>query len=329
MRRPPRPRRRWSFERLERRILLSGAQNPVDINPISSVSGDFNRDGALDVVTAGTDSHGASYVSILLGNGDGTFQAPGKFAAGAGAIAVTAGDFNSDGRLDLAVADRGDPNTGQGRGVSILLGNGDGTFQAPVLYDAGISPTSIVAGDFNSDGHLDLAVTDAGANGGAGGVSILLGDGHGGFQVQPPIALSNGVATPESITASDFNGDGRPDLAVAISNPGSDLVSILLGDGHGGFQVQPPIALGNSSQLNPISITAGSLEGTSSLDLAIVDAGSNDVSVLKGDGRGGFQVQPSIALGDGGHRAPSWWATSTATASSTWPSAGKTRMTWP
>ena len=85
-------------------------QNPVDINPFSSVSGDFNRDGALDVVTA---NEGSNDVSILLGNGDGTFQAPRKFAAGAGPIAVTAGDFNGDGRLDLAVADRGDPNTGR------------------------------------------------------------------------------------------------------------------------------------------------------------------------------------------------------------------------
>ena len=90
----------------------------------------MNRDGSLDAVTA---NEGSNDVSILLGNGDGTFQAPRTFAAGAGPIAVTADDFNGDGRLDLAVADQGDPKTGQGRGVSILLGNGDGTFQAPDL----------------------------------------------------------------------------------------------------------------------------------------------------------------------------------------------------
>ena len=155
MRRPSRPRHLWSFEQLERRILLSQVQNPVGINPVSSVSGDFNLDGALDVVTA---NEGSNDGTILLGNNDGTFQAPRTFAAGAGPIAVTADDFNGDGRLDLAVADQGDPKTGQGRGVSILLGNGDGTFQAPVLYDAGISPTSIVAGYFEGeDRPLDLA----------------------------------------------------------------------------------------------------------------------------------------------------------------------------
>ena len=293
MRRPARPRRLWSFERLERRILLSQVQNPVGINPFSSVSGDFNRDGALDVVTA---NEGSNDVSILLGNGDGTFQAPMTFAAGASPIAVTADDFNGDGRLDLAVADQGDPKTGQGRGVSILLGNGDGTFQAPVLYDAGISPTSIVAGYFEGeDRPLDLAVAGTDSNG-VSYVSILQGDGYGGFHLSHTFALGDAVALPKSITAGYFEGEDRP-LDLAVANYGSNNVSILLGNGQGGFQIQSPISLGVSS-LNPISIVAGEF-GNGPLDLAVANYGSNNVSILLGNGQGGFQVRPPIQLGEG------------------------------
>ncbi|MBV8608925.1 MAG: VCBS repeat-containing protein, partial [Singulisphaera sp.] len=295
MRRPPRLRRHWSFERLERRILLSGAPNPVGINPVSSVSGDFNRDGALDVVTA---NEGSNDVTILLGNGDGTFQTPRTFPAGVDPIAVTADDFNGDGRLDLAVADQGDPNTGQGRGVTILLGNGDGTFQAPVLYDAGITPTSIVAGDFEGADHpLDLAVAGTGSNG-VSYVSILQGDGFGGFHLSQMFALGDAVALPKSLVAGDFEGADRP-LDLAVANSGSNNVTILLGDGQGEFQVQSPIALGDSA-LSPISIVAGDFEGADRpLDLAVANSGSNNISILLGDGQGGFQVQPPIQLGQG------------------------------
>ncbi|MGA8352297.1 MAG: VCBS repeat-containing protein, partial [Isosphaeraceae bacterium] len=240
-------------------------------------------------------------VSILLGNGDGTFQAPRTFAAGAGPIAVTADDFNGDGRLDIAVADQGDPKTGQGRGVSILLGNGDGTFQAPVLYDAGISPTSIVVGSFEGeDRPLDLAVAGTDSNG-VSYVSILQGDGYGGFHLSHMFALGDAVALPKSITAGYFEGEDRP-LDLAVANYGSNNVSILLGNGQGGFQVRPPIQLGEGTK--PTSLTAVNFEADGTLDdLAIADAGTNQVSLLKGNGDGTFQPEPLIELGDGG--APS------------------------
>ncbi|MBV8555317.1 MAG: VCBS repeat-containing protein, partial [Planctomycetaceae bacterium] len=294
MRRPPRLRRHWSFERLERRILLSGAPNPVGINPVSSVSGDFNRDGALDVVTA---DEGSNDVTILLGNGDGTFQTPRTFPAGVDPIAVTADDFNGDGRLDLAVVDQGDPNTGQGRGVSILLGNGDGTFQAPVLYDAGITPTSIVAGYFEGADHpLDLAVAGTGSNG-VSYVSILQDDGFGGFHLSQMFALGDAVALPKSIVAGDFEGADRP-LDLAVANSGSNNVSILLGNGDGTFQA--PVLY--DAGITPTSIVAGDFEGADHpLDLAVAGTGSNGVSyvsILQGDGFGGFHLSQMFALGD-------------------------------
>ncbi len=114
-------------------------------------------------------------------------------------VSSVSGDFNGDGALDLAVVDQGDPHTGQGQGASILLGNGDGTFQeAQRTSAAGVGPIAVTAGDFNGDGRPDLAVVDQGDphTGQGQGASILLGNGDGGFQLQPPIALGNGATEP-------------------------------------------------------------------------------------------------------------------------------------
>src|SRR5262249_59883305 len=94
----------------------------------------------------------AGSVSVLLVNGDGTFQAGGNFAVGASPSSVAVGDFNGDGILDLAVTNAGSND------VSVLLGNGDGTFQAARSFAAGMTPFKVVVGDFNGDGILDLAV---------------------------------------------------------------------------------------------------------------------------------------------------------------------------
>jgi hypothetical protein len=131
--------------------------------------------------------------------------------AGRGPGSVISGDFNGDGRLDLAVANSGDGT------VSILLGNGDGTFAPQVPYTAGSGSSSLVAGDFNGDGHLDLAVTNSNDN----TVSVLLGDGAGAFA--PLVTYAVG-SYPDAIVAGDFNSDGHLDLAVAC---GGSLVSVV------------------------------------------------------------------------------------------------------
>jgi hypothetical protein len=154
-------------------------------------------------------------VSVLLGNGDGTFQAARNFAAGNRPWSVAVGDFNGDGIPDLAVANSYSNN------VSVLLGNGDGTFQAARNFAAGSFPLSVAVGDLNGDGTLDLAVANSGGN----NVSVLLGNGDGTFQAARNYAVGNG---PLSVAVGDFNGDGAPDLAVA--NFFSNDVSILLND---------------------------------------------------------------------------------------------------
>ena len=243
--------------------------------PFSIVASDFNHDGIPDLAVANS---GADTVSVLLGNGDGTFQTGATYGVGNGAYSVAVGDFSGDGNPDLAVANLSD-NT-----VSILLGNGDGTFQAQHTYGTGGGPNAVAVGDFNDDGNLDLAIANQTDN----TVSILLGNGDGTFQKQATYATGKG---PVSIAVGDFNGDGIPDLAVA--NNTGDTVSILLGKGDGSFPTQVPYTVGN----NPISVTAGVFTANTFLDLAVANLSDNTVSILMGNGDGTFQEQATYSTG--------------------------------
>jgi hypothetical protein len=186
--------------------------------PAAAAVGDFNGDGIPDAVVANTANgsvHDASF-SISLGRGDGTFTQPSgsPFSLGQSLSAVLTGDFNGDGKLDLAMADS------SGNAVIIVLGNGDGTFGMPMTIPVGSDPVAIVAGDFNNDGKLDLAV----ANSGDSNVTLLLGNGDGTFTAASGSPYATGTG-PFVLAAADFNGDGKLDLAVANQN---GTISILL-----------------------------------------------------------------------------------------------------
>jgi uncharacterized protein (UPF0548 family) len=155
------------------------------------------------------------------------------------------GDFNGDGRLDLVAANA------LSNSVSVLLGQGDGTFANAQNFTVGDLPVAVAVGDFNGDGHLDLATTNLGAN----SVSVLLGQGDGTFATAQDFAVSD---NPRSVTVGDFNGDGRLDLATANTNAAANFagsVSILLGQGDGTFSAAQDFAMGDS----PFSITVGDL----------------------------------------------------------------------
>jgi hypothetical protein len=240
---------------------------------VSVAVGDFNGDGKLDLaaVNPGSYPNGGS-VSILLGNGDGTFRAPVTYALAGSALFVTVGDFNGDGKADLAVVNGG---------ISILLGNGNGTFQPQVYYSLGAN--SIAVGDFNGDGISDLAVVGGVGNfDDPGFVSILLGRRNGTFQPPVTYALPPGA----SVAVGDFNGDGKPDLAVACYSTNSETssqVSILLGQGNVAFFAQPMsfvAGVGSSFFVSGSSLAAADFSGDGKLDLAVVDTVSNSVEVL-------------------------------------------------
>jgi hypothetical protein len=182
---------------------------------------------------------------------------------------VAVGDFNGDGKLDLAVTNNADST------VSILVGSGDGSFKALATVATGQSPQGITAADFNGDGKLDLAI----ANDGSGTVSILLGKGDGTF-VRQDYSTGQG---PQTVAVADFNGDGKLDLAVA--NYGDSTVSILLGNGDGTFQPQVAYPAG----VNPIGALVGDFNRDGKLDLAVPDNNAPfGISILLGNGDGSF-----------------------------------------
>ncbi|HNG30477.1 MAG TPA: FG-GAP-like repeat-containing protein, partial [Blastocatellia bacterium] len=248
--------------------------------------GDFNQDGKTDLATANDNAVSSNNVSVLLGNGAGSFGAATNFLAGNRPTALAVGDFNLDGRPDLSVA-----NFGSGD-ASVLLNTCNGTpcsgtsFAGATNFTAGTTPRSVAVGDFNLDGKSDLAV----ANNGTNNVSILIGNGVGNFGAATNFAAGTLAI---SVAVGDFNLDGKPDLAVANFN--SDNVSILLGTGSGSFGAATNFATG----ARPDSIAVGDFNNDGKSDLATANFNSNNVSVLLGNGSGGFGAATNFAVGIG------------------------------
>ncbi len=238
--------------------------------------GDFNGDGVLDLAVANSEMYVPGTVSILLGNGDGTFAAPQGYAVGEQPVALTVADFNGDGVQDLAVADSRDSM------LSILLGRGDGTFQPSLNSLVGVDPADLTAGDFNGDGIPDLAVTGR-------GVWVLLGQGDGTFTVAGTYAPAS---SPGSIMADDVNGDGIPDLVMADGSP-DGAAAVMVGLGDGTFVAAPTYAAGNL----PVAEAVGDFNGDGVPDLAAADASGHEIQVLLGNGDGTFAAPQSYLAG--------------------------------
>lgn len=255
---------------------------PQGGGPLGIAFGDLNGDARPDLAVV--TSNGYYGVSVLLNDGASVApcQSAVNYGAGSNPDAVLGTDFNGDGKLDLAIANRGSDD------VSILLGTGLGTFLPRIDYVAGNGPTSLTAGDFNGDGKRDLAVANEFANPTDYEVSILLGNGDGTFQ--PPTNYPVG-SSPRAVDIGDFNADGTADLVVA--NHDSDDLSLLIGIGDGSFQ--PAVGLPLGGHANAVAIGDFNRDGKQDL-VVVLDSTSNALAVLLGGGNGTFQPSPSIPL---------------------------------
>jgi hypothetical protein len=216
-----------------------------------------------------------------VAHGAAGFQTAQRYPVGTNPRAVAVGDFNKDGKMDLAVVNFGDPSVNDNGSVSTLLGNGDGTYKAANNVGVGNNPSSIAVGDFNGDGRPDIVTVNSGNT-----VSALLGNGDGTFEAHVDYGTGSGS---DFVAVGEFNSDGRPDLAV--TNSGGSSVSILLGNGDGTFQSHVDYPAGGAAY----GVALADINGDGKLDLAV--AVGNGLVVLAGKGDGTFtQIWSSPAL---------------------------------
>ncbi|MCE9537649.1 MAG: FG-GAP-like repeat-containing protein, partial [Bacteroidetes bacterium] len=256
---------------------FNSADNFTVFQNYSVTCADFDEDGKVDLALATASSN----LSVLLNCTvfcTGNFGTTTNFSVGAVPYSVTNADFNSDGKIDLVLANGGSDN------VSVLLGTGTGGFGTAANFPTGAAPVSVASADFNEDGKGDLAV----ANSNSGTVSVLLGSGSGSFGVATNFAAGN---VPVAVSCADFNRDGKTDLAVV--NAGSHNVSILLGNGAGSFGAVTNFATGT----NPHSVTCADFNGDGIVDLAVANWNTNNVSVLLGTGSGTFNAAVNFSVG--------------------------------
>lgn len=262
-----------------------GGQFSVGSSPTAIAAGDFNGDGAPDIVTV---SGGFGHLNINLNNGNGTFAPPVNYTTGFVANTVVIGDFNEDNRKDVAVACA----FPSGDGVTVLLGNGDGTLDPYVNYNAGNqTPAKLAIGDLNGDGHQDLIT----ANGqlANNSISYLPGAGDGTFGAASVFIGGQG---PADVAVGDFNGDGKQDIVSADAEGSIGTVTLLRGNGDGTVKGPPNLVVET-----PGNVVADDFTGDGNVDLAVVSGGVSysGVIIFPGTGTGTFAA---------GIQAPSMFA---------------------
>jgi hypothetical protein len=312
-------------------VTFASSTVPVGHSPDAVATGDFNRDGILDLVTA---NEGDDDVSVLLGSGGSHFRVGSSPRVGNDPVSVAVRDLNRDGALDLVTANYADST------ISVLLGSGSGSFTPGPATAVALHPSTVAIGDFNGDSIPDL-VTASHDN---ATVSVLIGDGTGRFPAVSTVPTSghdpwsvavgdltgdgnldlvtadnadadvsimagSGSSTlifnygqastgvnPHSVALGDFNADGYLDLAVA--NFADGTVNTLLNGGVGNFAGAGPTSTFIVGA-GPISVATGDLDGDGKIDIATANTDDGTVSVLLGTGHGPFTAGPTQAVGLG------------------------------
>jgi len=257
----------------------------VGLTPRSVVIGDFDGDRKADIATS--NEHNDN-VTIRFGNGTGAFPVLKALLVGGGPRSIASGDLDRDGNLDIITANADSDD------ISVLLGVGAGVFNLAKNYMVEQSPHSAVIRDINGDDKPDIVV----ANFLSSTVSVLLGNGDGTFMNAKTFLVKVGGG-PFSVAVSDLDNDGDIDIVTANSNSNVNTVSLLLNDGLGGFGSlrDLPLPVGISVGLRPFFITTGDLNGDQHIDIVTANFGSSNVSVLFGDGVGGFPTSTSYLVG--------------------------------
>lgn len=246
----------------------------------ASTTADFNGDGRADLAVT---NYGGSTLSVMMGQSDGSLLPHATYAT-TGASGVAVADLNADGKLDLAVANL------DGASVGVLLNDGQGGFSAQVTYAAGAAPISLVSGDFNQDGKVDLLVADNGASASTGAVLLLANDGQGAFSVQGTYATG---ARARAIATGDFNGNGRLDVVVVNEQPTS--LEVFLDDGQGGLSARVTYPTGQYV----FGVAVGDFDGDAKVDVAVPHFDADAVGLYPGRGDGTFGAQRVFVAGMG------------------------------
>jgi hypothetical protein len=250
------------------------------IGPIAVGVGDFNNDNYLDVVVANYDGQS---VSILLGNGDGTFL-PEKITYvgnNTDPTAMAVGDFNNDHQLDTVIVNMENGN------MVVLLGNGDGTFRVQKSVSTGGTsyPTGVVAGYLDKDNLLDLAIVNSGND----RILVYTGYGNGTFRSQKSLQPGGG-SQPNGVALGDFNHDNNTDIVSA--NWGTNKVSVFLGYGNSSFRSQMSFSTGNA----PNWVNVADFNRDNHLDVAVLNMNDNTIGILLGIGNGTLGVQTTYLV---------------------------------
>lgn len=242
--------------------------DPQENLPVDVASGDFDANGAKDIVVA---SAAANNISVRLGNNNGTFSPVTIYNTGNLPSKIAVGDLNNDNREDIAVINASDET------ISVFINNGNGTFQNQVVYPTGVGPSNLIIADLNSDNFNEIIV----ANNSEDSISVYLNLLDGTFD--SPSTISVGIG-PISLVAKDFNADTFVDLAVA--NISDSTISILYGQNNTSFDVQPSI----NSLTNPININSGDFNGDSYNDILVVSNAEAKIQIIptQASGRIGF-----------------------------------------